>query len=87
MPVSVPAGLGTREEIETGHPDAVIVNQNGRRAQGARHPAPLAGTGSNPIFSVQTLREIKMFVGLKRALLIIVASVTVLPWGMMQLVQ
>jgi hypothetical protein len=28
-----------------------------------------------------------MFTGLKRSLLVIVAMVTVLPWGMMQLVQ
>jgi hypothetical protein len=28
-----------------------------------------------------------MFTGLKRSLLVIVAMVTVVPWGMMQLVQ
>lgn len=33
------------------------------------------------------MRETFMFTGLKRTLLVIVASVTVLPWGMMQLVQ
>jgi hypothetical protein len=34
-----------------------------------------------------TAREINMFSGLKRSILIIVASVTILPWGVMQLVQ
>jgi hypothetical protein len=37
--------------------------------------------------SVEQTREINMFTGLKRSILIIVASVTVLPWGVMQLVQ
>jgi hypothetical protein len=32
-------------------------------------------------------REINMFSGLKRALLVIVAMITVVPWGMMQLAQ
>jgi hypothetical protein len=40
-----------------------------------------------PISQVGTTREINMFSGLKRSILIIVASVTVLPWGVMQLVQ
>jgi hypothetical protein len=31
--------------------------------------------------------EIDMFTGLKRSLLVIVAMVTIVPWGMMQLVQ
>jgi hypothetical protein len=35
----------------------------------------------------RTAREIKMFTGLKRSLLVIVAMLTVVPWGMMQLVQ
>jgi hypothetical protein len=34
-----------------------------------------------------TIREINMFTGLKRAILLILASVTVLPWAVMQLVQ
>jgi hypothetical protein len=40
-----------------------------------------------PISQVGTTREFNMFTGLKRSILIIVASVTVLPWGVMQLVQ
>ena len=40
-----------------------------------------------PICLPETAREINMFTGLKRSILIIVAMVTVVPWGMMQLVQ
>lgn len=40
-----------------------------------------------PISSPGTTREINMFTGLKRAIIVIVVSVTVLPWGVMQLVQ
>jgi hypothetical protein len=40
-----------------------------------------------PICICASTREINMFTGLKRSILIIVASVTVLPWGVMQLVQ
>jgi hypothetical protein len=34
-----------------------------------------------------TTRETPMFAGLKRSLLIIVAMLTVVPWGIMQAVQ
>jgi hypothetical protein len=34
-----------------------------------------------------TVREISMFAGLKRSLLVIVAMLTVVPWGIMQAVQ
>jgi hypothetical protein len=40
-----------------------------------------------PISGEITARGCLMFTGLKRSLLVIVAMVTVVPWGMMQLVQ
>lgn len=40
-----------------------------------------------PSFEVMKFRETAMFTGLKRALLLITAMFTLLPWGIMQAVQ
>jgi hypothetical protein len=87
MPVPVPARLGPRREIEAADAHPVIIDQNRRSAGGTRHAAPLAAGRGAPICICASTREINMFTGLKRSILIIVASVTVLPWGVMQLVQ
>lgn len=82
----MPARFRPRGEIEPGNPDPVVIDQDRRGAGRPRHTAPLAAHESLPI-SVETSRSCLMFTGLKRSILIIVASVTVLPWGVMQLVQ
>jgi hypothetical protein len=87
MSVPMPARLGPRREIEAGDPHPVIIDQHRRCAWRPRHAAALARLPAPPKSDAGTAREINMFSGLKRSILIIVASVTVLPWGVMQLVQ
>jgi hypothetical protein len=48
---------------------------------------PSCDTGTRSYLQAGTTMEIDMFTGLKRSLLVIIAMVTIVPWGMMQLVQ
>lgn len=51
-----------------------------------RHPAPLRRAGPSLSVAGTVTRRSDMFTGLKRSIAIIVALLTIVPWGVMQLV-